>query len=84
MAISYRMLTSQRWQERGLALCSTDGDFAPFPGVRWQSTNPLTKSEMERPGSVPCRAGTRSAEVRPRRCESQAPSRRYPLVIKIR
>lgn len=26
--------------EHGLALCSSDGDFARFPGLRWQ--NPLT------------------------------------------
>ena len=26
--------------EHGLILCSTDGDFARFPGLRWQ--NPLT------------------------------------------
>jgi toxin-antitoxin system PIN domain toxin len=26
--------------EHGLTLCSTDGDFARFPGVRWE--NPLT------------------------------------------
>jgi len=25
--------------EHGLALCSTDGDFARFPGLRWE--NPL-------------------------------------------
>jgi uncharacterized protein len=25
--------------EHGLTLCSTDGDFARFPGLRW--TNPL-------------------------------------------
>jgi predicted nucleic acid-binding protein len=25
--------------EHGLTLCSTDGDFARFPGVRWE--NPL-------------------------------------------
>lgn len=27
--------------EHGLILCSTDGDFARFPGLRWQ--NPLTR-----------------------------------------
>jgi uncharacterized protein len=27
--------------EHGLALCSTDGDFARFPGLRWQ--NPLAQ-----------------------------------------
>jgi predicted nucleic acid-binding protein len=26
--------------EHGLTLCSTDGDFARFPGLRW--INPLT------------------------------------------
>jgi toxin-antitoxin system PIN domain toxin len=28
--------------EHGLILCSSDGDFARFPGLRWQ--NPLSKS----------------------------------------
>jgi hypothetical protein len=28
--------------EHGLRLCSTDGDFARFQGLRWQ--NPLLKS----------------------------------------
>lgn len=28
--------------EHGLTLCSTDGDFARFPGLRW--ANPLTRS----------------------------------------
>ena len=28
--------------EHGLTLCSTDGDFARFPGVRWE--NPLLSS----------------------------------------
>jgi toxin-antitoxin system PIN domain toxin len=28
--------------EHGLTLCSTDGDFARFPGLRWE--NPLAKS----------------------------------------
>lgn len=38
--------------ENGLILCSTDGDFARFPGLRWQ--NPLTDRAVEdEPNSRP-------------------------------
>ena len=42
--------------EHGLVLCSTDGDFARFPGLRWQ--NPLQEIEEEEPNSK----GKRPAE----------------------
>jgi toxin-antitoxin system PIN domain toxin len=32
--------------EHGLTLCSTDGDFAKFPGLKW--TNPLTTTRESR------------------------------------
>jgi len=35
--------------EHGLVLCSTDGDFARFPGLRWQ--NPLAEAAGEVPSS---------------------------------
>lgn len=31
--------------EHGLTLCSTDGDFARFPGLRWQ--NPLAADNQK-------------------------------------
>lgn len=33
--------------EHGLTLCSTDGDFARFPGLRWE--NPLAARAEDRP-----------------------------------
>jgi len=41
MAISYQTLICLRWLwNTGLTLCSTDGDFARFRGLRW--LNPVT------------------------------------------
>lgn len=39
------MPASRAWEqveEYGLTLCSTDADFARFPGLRWE--NPLARS----------------------------------------
>ena len=44
--------------EHGLILCSTDGDFARFPDLRWK--NPLFPSSVSEPARAARRAGPRA------------------------